>query len=173
MCQAAWQPACWPCTGGRGPGRQARSAAASTCLAPRWRWAAWRRVCPASRALRGGGSRAVIVGGLVLRGGGALRLTTVSAGSGYLTGLLPGLLVIGAGAGRVLPAAAITAMSDIAEEHAGLASGLMTTAHEIGAALGVAVFSAVAVAVDGGIAAGSPHGFPPAAAMSAGLAPIT
>jgi len=32
----------------------------------------------------------------------------------------------------------ITAMADVGGDHAGLASGLMTTAHEIGAALGVA-----------------------------------
>jgi EmrB/QacA subfamily drug resistance transporter len=126
----------------------------------------------ASRLLPRAGSRALIVAGLVLMGGGSLLLTTVSARSGYLTGLLPGLLVIGAGTGLVLPAAAITAMNDIAEEHAGLASGLMTTAHEIGAALGVAVFSAVAVAVDDGIAAGYRHGFAVAAAIAAGLALI-
>lgn len=126
----------------------------------------------ASRVLPRAGSRALIVAGSVLMGGGALLLTTVSARSGYLTGLLPGLLVIGAGTGLVLPAASITAMSDIADEHAGLASGLMTAAHEIGAALGVAVFSAAAVAVDGGIGAGYQHGFRLAAAIAAALAII-
>ncbi len=73
-------------------------------------------------------------------------------------------------AGLVFPATAVTAMSDIADDRAGLASGLMTTAHEIGAALGVAVFSAVAVAIGGGIAAGYRHGFMVAAAVAAGLA---
>jgi hypothetical protein len=47
------------------------------------------------------GSRLLIVAGLVLMGGGALLLTTVSARSGYLSGVLPGLLVIGAGTGLV------------------------------------------------------------------------
>ena len=55
---------------------------------------------------------------------------------------------------------------------AGVASGLMTTAHEIGAALGVAVFSAVAVAAGGGIAAGYRHGFIAAAAVAAALAVV-
>jgi predicted MFS family arabinose efflux permease len=126
----------------------------------------------ASRVLPRAGSRALIVAGLALMGGGALLLTTVSSRSGYLTGVLPGLLVIGAGTGLVLPAASITAMSDIADERAGLASGLLTAAHEIGAALGVAVFSAVAVAVDGGIGAGYEHGFRVAAAIAAALAII-
>ena len=35
-------------------------------------------------------------------------------------------------------------MADVRNEEAGLASGVMSTAHEVGAALGVAVLSAVA-----------------------------
>ncbi len=126
----------------------------------------------ASRLLPRAGSRALIVAGLVLMGAGALLLTGVSARSGYLTHFLPGLLVVGMGTGLVLPATAVTAMSDIAEDRAGLASGLVTTAHEIGAALGVAVFSAVAVATGGGIAAGYRHGFMVATAVAAGLAVV-
>jgi len=124
----------------------------------------------ASRLLPRVGSRVLIVTGLVVMGVGALLLTGVSARSGYLAGFLPGLLVVGTGAGLVLPATAVTAMSDIAVDRAGLASGLMTAAHEIGAALGVAVFSAVAVATSGGIAAGYRHGFTMAAAVAGGLA---
>ena len=37
-------------------------------------------------------------------------------------------------------------MSNIPDQHAGMASGFMMTGHEIGAALGVAVLSAVATA---------------------------
>jgi len=48
----------------------------------------------------------------------------------------------------------------------------MTAAHEIGAALGVAVFSAVAVATGGGIAVGYRHGFTVAAAVAGGLAVV-
>ena len=123
-----------------------------------------------SRLLPRAGSRLLIVAGLVLMGAGALLLTGVSARSGYLTGFLPGLLVVGAGTGLVLPATAITAMSEVAEDRAGTAAGLMTAAHEIGAALGVAVFSAAAVATGGGIAVGYRHGFTVAAAIAGGLA---
>jgi len=126
----------------------------------------------ASRLLPRAGSRVLIVAGLVVMGGGALLLTGVTARSGYLAGFLPGLLVVGLGTGLVLPATAITAMNDIAHDRAGLASGLMTTAHEIGAALGVAVFSAVAVATGGGIAAGYRHGFMIGAAAACGLAVV-
>jgi EmrB/QacA subfamily drug resistance transporter len=126
----------------------------------------------ASRLLPRAGSRVLIVAGLVVMGAGAFLLTSVSARSGYLTGFLPGLLVVGTGTGLVFPATTITAMSHIAKDRAGLASGLMTAAHEIGAALGVAMFSAVAVAADGGITAGYRHGFTVAAAVAGGLAVV-
>jgi sugar phosphate permease len=108
--------------------------------------------------------------GLVLVAGGFLLLTGVTAGSGYATGLLPGLLVAGLGAGLVLPATTVTAMSDVTGDEAGGASGLMSTAHEIGGAFGVAIFSAVAVAVSGGIGVGYRHGFGVAAASAVVLA---
>jgi MFS family permease len=123
------------------------------------------------RLLPRAGSRVLAAAGLMLMAGGALLLSGVSAQAGYLTGLLPGLLVIGAGTGLVFPAAAVTAMSDVAADRAGLASGLMTAGHEIGAALGVAVFAAVATAAaGGGFAAGYRHGFTVVAAVAAGLA---
>jgi hypothetical protein len=55
----------------------------------------------------------------------------------------------------------VTAMSEVQHETAGLASGLITTAHEIGAALGVAVLSAVAVGTGTGAVAslGSASGY--------------
>ncbi len=126
-----------------------------------------------ARLLPRAGSRALAVAGLVLMGAGALLLAGLSTRPGYLTGVLPGLLVIGAGAGVVFPAVSVTAMSEAADELAGLSSGLLTSAHDIGAAVGVAVFSAVAVAQAGaaaGLAAGYRHGFAVAAVIAAGLA---
>jgi hypothetical protein len=102
-----------------------------------------------------------------------LHLATARAS--YPTDLLPGLLVLGLGTGLVFPAASITAMRDVAGGQVGRASGLTVTAHEVGAALGVAVFSAVAAAGDhttagGGFAAGYRHGIAVAAAIAAALA---
>ena len=124
----------------------------------------------ASHLLSRAGSRLLIVVGFVLMAGGALLLTTVSARSGYVAGLLPGLLVAGLGTGLVLPATAVTGLSEVDDDRAGTASGLMSAAHEIGAAFGVAVFSAVAVAASGGISAGYQRGFEVAAAIAAVLA---
>ena len=124
----------------------------------------------ASHLLPRVGSRLPIVVGFAAMAGGALLLTTVSARSGYVTGLLPGLVVTGLGTGLVLPATAVTGLSEIDDDRAGTASGMISAAHEIGAAFGVAVFSAVAVAASGGIGVGYQRGFEVAAAIAGVLA---
>jgi EmrB/QacA subfamily drug resistance transporter len=126
-----------------------------------------------SHLLPKAGTRVLVIAGLILMGGGALLM---SAGhGGYLAGVLPGLLLTGAGTGLVFPAASVTAMSEV--EHgqappsitAGLASGLLTTSHDVGAALGVALFSVIASVQVTGVA-GYRHGFAVAAGIAAGLA---
>lgn len=123
----------------------------------------------ASRLLPQLGSRAVAVGGLALMAGGALLLAAAPDRAAYGSDLLPGLVLLGAGVGLVFVAVSVTAMAEIEHERAGLASGLMTTAHELGAALGVAVLSAIAAgALEAGDAArGYGDGF-----LAAGLIAI-
>ena len=88
----------------------------------------------------------------------------------YTEDLLPAFLMLGFGIGLVFPAVSITAMSDVDDEAAGLASGMMMTAHEIGAAVGVAVLSAVAAADPIDFAVGYGDGFLVAAGTAAALA---
>ena len=131
----------------------------------------------ASDLLRRTGSRSLAVAGLAAMGAGLLLM---SWQGGYATGLLPAFLLIGSGAGLTFPAASVTAMHGVRSESAGLASGLVTTGHESGAALGVAVFSAIAAATTGftlsraGAIASSAgayqHVFRVGAAIAAGLA---
>jgi EmrB/QacA subfamily drug resistance transporter len=90
------------------------------------------------------GSRAVIVAGLALAAAGDLLLSAAPADAAYLTDLLPGFLLLGLGVGFAFVSISVSAMSDVRDEHAGLASGLITTAHDLGAAAGVSIFSAVA-----------------------------
>lgn len=59
--------------------------------------------------------------------------------------MLHGLLIFGPGIGLVFVTSSIAALSGVAEHESGLASGLNNTAFQIGAALGVAVVSTVAV----------------------------
>jgi EmrB/QacA subfamily drug resistance transporter len=116
------------------------------------------------------GSRVVVLVGAALMAGGALLLAAAPDRASYLQDLLPGLLVLGLGVGLTFVAASVTAMAEVSHEQAGLASGLMTTAHELGAALGVAVLSAVALSASGGFAVGYGVGFLAAAAIAAVLA---
>ena len=62
----------------------------------------------------------------------------------YLTDVLPGFIVLGLGTGPMFVAISIVAMSGISHEQSGLASGVMMTGHEVGAALGVASLTAIA-----------------------------
>ena len=63
-------------------------------------------------------------------------------------------------------------MSEIAVERAGLASGLMTTAHEIGGAFGVSIFSAVALGVGATGGARFVHGYGEGALAGAAIAGV-
>jgi len=98
----------------------------------------------AAHLLSHAGSRLVAMVGLALTAGGALLLAIAPDRASYLADMLPGFLLIGVGVGLVFVAVTVTAMADVSHEAAGLASGIMTTAHELGAALGVAVLAAVA-----------------------------
>jgi EmrB/QacA subfamily drug resistance transporter len=91
------------------------------------------------------GPRTVVVAGLALVTAAAAQLGLVPSGTSYWLHLLPGFVVLGIGVGLAFPAVQITAMVDVDHERAGHASGLIMTAHEIGAALGVAVLSAIAL----------------------------
>jgi EmrB/QacA subfamily drug resistance transporter len=91
------------------------------------------------------GFRAVAVAGMALIGAGSLLLTQVSVGGSYIGDILFGLLVCGAGIGLAFVTATVAALAGVAEHEAGLASGLSNTALQIGAALGVAIVTSVAV----------------------------
>ena len=88
--------------------------------------------------------RTVAVVGLVIAGAGSLLISRAPSDASYALDLMPGLLIIGLGAGMVFVAVSGSAMGGIPAEHSGMASGFLMTGHEVGAALGVAVLSAVA-----------------------------
>jgi MFS family permease len=118
------------------------------------------------------GTRALILAGLVFTVIGCLLLSGHGSDSSYASAVLPGFLVLGLGMGLAVPAISITAMSDADEETAGLASGVMSTGHEVGAALGTAVFAAIATAA-GGASWSFSHAFVAAAVLAAVLAAVT
>ena len=89
-------------------------------------------------------ARSIAAVGLAVVAGGGMLLSRADAASSYAGGLLPGLCLVGLGAGMVFAAVAGTALNGIPAEHTGMASGFLMTGHEVGAALGVAVLSAIA-----------------------------
>jgi len=98
----------------------------------------------ASKALPHAGARKLIGIGLVVAAAGAVVLASVDADPSYQTDVLPGFALLGLGVGPMFVAISVAAMSDVPHEAAGMASGLLMTGHEIGAALGVAALTAVA-----------------------------
>jgi EmrB/QacA subfamily drug resistance transporter len=91
------------------------------------------------------GFRPVAAVGMALMAGGALVLSQVSVGGSYFGDIFFGLLVFGPGVGLAFVTASIAALDGVAEHESGLASGLSNTAFQIGAALGVAVVTTVAI----------------------------
>lgn len=98
----------------------------------------------ASKALPHAGAKKLIGIGLLTAAAGALVLASAEADATYIADVLPGFALLGLGVGPMFVAISVAAMSDVAEEQAGMASGLLMTGHEIGAALGVAALTAVA-----------------------------
>jgi EmrB/QacA subfamily drug resistance transporter len=87
------------------------------------------------------GARPVVVAGLVLIAGGLLAFTQAPADGGYALHVLPGTALLGIGGGLCFPALMTLAMSGVSPDNAGLASGLVNTTAQVGAALGLAVLS--------------------------------
>lgn len=102
--------------------------------------------------------RTLVIAGLALVAAAAAQLGLVPSDASYWLHLLPGFIVLGLGVGLAFPAVQITAMGDVDHERAGYASGLVMTAHEIGAALGVAVLSAIALGTGAVASAGLSYG---------------
>jgi EmrB/QacA subfamily drug resistance transporter len=90
------------------------------------------------------GPRATLLPGLVLVAAGLLLLSQISADGSYFAEVLPAMLLVGAGAGLSFPSIMTLAMSGVAPEEAGLASGLVNTSLQVGGAFGLAVLATLA-----------------------------
>jgi EmrB/QacA subfamily drug resistance transporter len=90
------------------------------------------------------GVRAPLAAGFAIAAAGLFLLTGVSDRGGYVSDLLPGMLVAGVGLGVVLVSVAFSVLSGAPEEETGMLSGLNTTGHEVGGSLGLAVLTTIA-----------------------------
>jgi predicted MFS family arabinose efflux permease len=109
------------------------------------------------------GAKPVLAAGMALGGLGALLLSWVSVDGGFVTDVLPGLFVLDIGIGLAASGIFITALSGVGERDAGLVSGLITTAHEVGVAVVLPVLSTIAASRIGAAIAGTATDADPAA----------
>ncbi|MFI7585445.1 MFS transporter [Spongisporangium articulatum] len=93
------------------------------------------------------GTRPTQVVSAVIGVAGLLLLTQASATGSYVTELLPGFLLYGAGIMGIGVPAQIGAVSEISHEDAGAAAGIVSTGYQVGGALGLAVISTLATSV--------------------------
>ena len=108
--------------------------------------------------------------GAVGLGGGAIGMW-VAATAGGSAAMVAGIGLAGAGTGVVFVVASATALGQVGPHEAGLASGIVSTFHEFGAALGAAVVSSMAAtSLAGTSPAGFSRGFTTAAVVAAATA---
>ncbi len=87
------------------------------------------------------GARRTLLPGMVLVAAGLLLFARIPVHGSYATDVLPVMLLLGVGVGSSFPALMTLAMADVAPQDAGLASGLVNTAAQVGGALGLAVLA--------------------------------
>jgi len=90
------------------------------------------------------GTRPVIVAGALITAGGLYYLSRIPVDGSYLTDLLPGLMIVSLGIGGVFVATTTAANAGVPADKAGLAAALVNASQQVGGALGLAIFSAIA-----------------------------
>jgi MFS transporter, DHA2 family, methylenomycin A resistance protein len=95
------------------------------------------------------GARRVVIGAALLAGLGVLDFALLDADSPFVQAL-PGYVLVGIGYGAAVPAISAVAMGAIEVERAGVASGVLNTARQVGSAVGLATLGSIATAVAGG-----------------------
>jgi MFS family permease len=65
-------------------------------------------------------------------------------GGSFVIDVLPSMILLGAGAGLAFNPVLLAAMSDVAPQESGLASGVVNTAFMMGGALGLAILASLA-----------------------------
>ena len=111
------------------------------------------------------GIRGPFVAGLLLAAIGLALFARAPIGGGFMLDVLPGMLLLGLGAGIAFNPVLLAAMSDVAPSDSGLASGVVNTSFMMGGALGLAVLASLAAARTDALAA---SGAAAEAALNAG-----
>ena len=90
------------------------------------------------------GIRKPLVVGLLMAAVGLALFARAPVNGSFLLDVLPGMLLLGLGAGMAFNPVLLAAMSDVAPSESGLASGIVNTSFVMGGALGLAVLASLA-----------------------------
>jgi len=96
------------------------------------------------------GHGGLLAGGLAVSVVGLVWLGQASAHMPYWTGIALPMILIGIGQGSVLAPLTVSAVSNVAKEDAGAASGLVNVAHQLGGSIGLGVLVVAYAAAGGG-----------------------
>src|SRR3954449_7849373 len=97
-----------------------------------------------SQVLTRTGTRPVIVAGSLIAAGGVYWLSRIPVDGSYLSDLLPGMVVMSLGVGPVFVGVTTAANAGVPGDRAGLAASLVNASQQLGGALGLAIFTALA-----------------------------
>jgi predicted MFS family arabinose efflux permease len=100
------------------------------------------------------GIRRPLATGLLLAAAGLALFVRAPVDGSFLVDVLPSMILLGIGAGMAFNPVLLAAMSDVAPEEAGLASGVVNTAFMMGGALGLAVLASIAASRNDSLLAG-------------------
>ena len=103
------------------------------------------------------GIRPPLTVGLLLAAAGLALFVRAPVNGNFLIDVLPSMILLGFGAGMAFNPMLLAAMSDVAPEESGLASGVVNTAFMMGGALGLAVLASLAASRTGSLRAAG-HG---------------
>jgi EmrB/QacA subfamily drug resistance transporter len=92
------------------------------------------------------GWRVPLAGGLTCAAIGLVLFALAPVGGSFVVHVLPGMLLLGLGAGVAFNPVLLAAMSDVAPEESGLASGMVNTSFMMGGAIGLAILASLAEA---------------------------
>src|SRR3954469_16585246 len=95
------------------------------------------------------GVRGPIAGSFAVAAVGMLLLSRVGEHGGYLTDVLPGMLIAGVALGVATVSVSMAILTGTRHDESGMISGLNSTGHEIGGTLGIAIFSTIAAGASG------------------------
>jgi MFS family permease len=92
------------------------------------------------------GTRPVVVAGCLIASAGLYYLSRIPVDGHYWPNILPGTLIMSFGLGAIFVGVTTAANAGVPQQQAGLAAALLNASQQLGGALGLAIFTAIATA---------------------------